>query len=537
MGLFSNRCEALVDRQTGMALSGEALRAARDTKGWPVCGHRVSKKAKICSKCGAGAPGGWFRCAACGKWIGNDSNFCPHCSARLHPDTRVDMSGGVWEKDGAVFAQRFEVGDVARLLKQENLQVQEGTVALLLDGGKLVKRLEAGRHNPASLARTVNWFGNPPPRSLIMVDAGDVRLPIEIEGLRSAEKIPLTFAGDLVLRFDAGAADEFVGNGLKGRRELTYAALGELLAGEVRAEVQALCAKTPMADLAFDPERRKRLTEALREGLKRTCGRLGIAFSHVATADFEGEEYEKLVEAEGGLALKRRELEFSQAMRETLSRERMHEFKTEGELKAYAATLAQEYRIGELHRQREERVLVRGWNRQDELEDLRHGLAKETEELEHALRVARKDREERLEEARTKAEEGLIAAKAGHEIARNTLELDAQLDRQEAEQQERRAKIRKGMTLEERLQDERDPGVREHLLELQRIDAQKHSATTAAQLAGFAEREKVLREMVERADRANRDAREHDREMARIWVEPATKAADRKGDGNTNIVK
>ena len=76
------------------------------------------------------------------------------------------MAGGVWRKDVGLFAQRFEIGDVKRLL-QSDLLVQEGTVAVVLDGGHVHGILGSGRHNPDSLARAINWFGDPPPRSVV----------------------------------------------------------------------------------------------------------------------------------------------------------------------------------------------------------------------------------------------------------------------------------------------------------------------------------------------------------------------------------
>ena len=185
MGLFYDTCNALIDRNTGRALSGEALAAAQKDPNWPTCGNKVPKRARFCNKCGKPAPGGWWRCPQCNKWVGNDSRFCPHCNAALFPDERVDMAGGVWHKEPGQFAQRFEVGDVKRLLNT-GLKVQEGTAAILLDTGAVNDILQAGQHNPESLLRKINWFGNPPPRSVVLIDIGEVIVPLHLEGLRTS---------------------------------------------------------------------------------------------------------------------------------------------------------------------------------------------------------------------------------------------------------------------------------------------------------------------------------------------------------------
>ncbi len=614
MGWFSNRCEAYIDPKTGKALTGQELAVqelagknlekelagkelekARQTRGWPRCGYRVSKKAVFCSKCGAGAPGGWFRCAACGKWIGNDSNCCPYCGTPLHPDTRADFGGGIWAKKADLFAQRFEVGDVARLLKVEQLQVQEGTLALLLDAGKYAGTLKAGRHNPDSLARTVNWFGNPPPRSLIMVDAGDVRLPLEITGLRTAEKIPVDFTGDIVLRFDPGHADEFIANAFKTHSEFSYDALIELLAGGIRSAVADYCIKTNMSDLAFDPARRQRLVDELQEALKVQCPSLGLEIRYVATADFQGAEYEQLVEQEGALALKRREIEFTQASRELLGRDRMHEFKTETDLKSHLAALAHEYKISDLHRQREEKLLLRGWAHQDEIGELQHKFDVEKRELEHGLAIERERRNSEIDEAvhqskiraievESAAQVKVTTAEADARVKVTTTEADARVKVTTTEAEAKAAKLRadaeayatrealklkeekyrikgdkkdrdvkrfQGLSIQEQVAHIEDAEIRSDLLEVLRLSAAQQMtpeqmlALAAAKSPAAAEALAAMAVSKQAQDRelmAKREAdlekmREHDEKMARIFVEPASKAADRKGEGSTNIVK
>lgn len=408
MGIFANRCEALIDPATGMALKGEALEQARQVRKAPRCGFRVKRGAKFCGKCGSGAPGGSFRCAACKKWIPAEAQFCPYCSSRLHPETRMDMAGGIWEKRPDVFAQRFEVGNIQELVKRDSLLVQEGTMALLLDAGRFSKELPAGQHHPQGLLRTINWFGHPPPRSFVMVDAGDVRLSLVVDDLRSAEMIPLTFAGDVVIRLNPKRADDFLANGIKGGQAMTYDELMDLLEGEIRFAVENFCHKSTMEDLAFDPERRKRLLVEVEATLKTACERLGIEVVYVATADFQGEGYRKLLEKQGELTLKRQEVEYDAAMRVLLDQDKMSTFKGEQELKDYMDALAQEFRVTGARREREEMLLLRGWERQDELEAMAHEFEKEEREAQQAYRLTREKMAFELEQT-------------VHEIKKNTL--------------------------------------------------------------------------------------------------------------------
>lgn len=378
MGLFHDDCEAIIDLKTGRALSGEDLRIAQglifpkgasipltgDAKsetlaahGWGVCGHSVSKKARVCSKCGSLAPKGYVKCPSCREWVGNESKFCPHCNHPLHPEERIDFAGGVWDRKPGVFAQRFELDDVSQIVKG-GLKIQEGTLAVLLDAGKKVAVLGPGRHRPEGTLRSINWFGNPPPRSVIMVDAGDCLFRMFFSGMRSAEELPLNVVAEVTLRFDADRADEFLANVFKSGRTLTmgdatqrHVVVGEtpkipdfgatngvadlticaseaqsnqithdmissLIVSEATAAVRDLCQQSTIEDLIADPDRRPRFQDAIGRALKDLFQRSGLELIRVGYVEFVSPAYEKFRAANAGLEVKRRELEFNRKLRD-----------------------------------------------------------------------------------------------------------------------------------------------------------------------------------------------------------------------------
>ena len=178
--LFSTLCVALVGNN-GRALSGKALETAEaamaeaqctgnkiwsdrngfvftrkralfasavqlvDANGVPVriCGHRVSNKAKFCSKCGASAPGSWWRCGGCGQKISSESRTCPHCGREQNTERRGNLANGIWKKAEDVFAERFEFPEVESLIG-DGLNIQEGQCAVLLQGGVVIGTLSPG---------------------------------------------------------------------------------------------------------------------------------------------------------------------------------------------------------------------------------------------------------------------------------------------------------------------------------------------------------------------------------------------------------
>jgi hypothetical protein len=335
MGLFHDTCDALVDLKTGRALSGEALQAAKAAlfpagaaeplsgkakvealaaRGWGVCGHNVSKKARVCSKCGSLAPNGYVKCPSCREWVGNESAYCPHCNHPLHPEERIDFAGGVWGRQIDVFAQRFDLDDVSQIVKG-GLKIQEGTLAVLLDAGKKTAILGPGRHYPEGTLRNINWFGNPPPRSVVMVFAGDCLVKIVFPNLRTAEELPLSVVAELTMRFDADRADSFLSNLLVDLRALPMKTLSDVISNEATAAVKDLCAQSTVEDLVTDPDRRTRFQDAIGRALKDLCRRIGIELVRVGYVDFISPAYEKIRQANAELEDRRREVEFERKVR------------------------------------------------------------------------------------------------------------------------------------------------------------------------------------------------------------------------------
>ena len=544
MGIFSDRCDALIDPTTGRALGGEALAQAKQDTKWPRCDNNVRKAARFCNKCGSPAPGGWWKCPSCGKWIGNDAQYCSHCNTPLYPEDRAVMAGGTWRKDPGLFAQRFEIGDVKRLL-QDDLLIQEGTVAVVMDGGHIHGILESGRHNPDSLARKINWFGDPPPRSVVMVDVGDVALPLRVEGLRTAEHHPIEFYGEVILRFgkDKTAALAFLENALKDRRHLAYKDLSESLQGVVRTAVDALCVTSTLDDLVRDPERRTRLQETMTRMIGADVARYGLVVVRVSSAEFTGDEYEEYAERLGDVDIKRRELEYAGAMRKLQKKDEMDTFKDADELRSYKAIIDNEYRVSQGTRDREWDLLKRAW----EHDDIRHRQLLDVESKEHEIGLRQQDdnyqRDAKVKDAVTEAQARDAA------FAQEQKEAEWGLDirnRKKAEDAKRRA----GMALEERLMDVSDPALRRVLVEQAMAErnramtpeqllaeAAATSPTAAEALAKMSDRTRQNAEMVlAEMKKLYTEANERQDKNLKTFMEPAVEASKRQAAQPQTIV-
>ena len=382
MGLFSDTCEALVDNATGRALTGERLLEIENqisyldrsgnkhrytgkdlaeklnALGVHVCGNNVKKRARFCNKCGMGAPGGWVKCPVCKKWVGNDSHYCPHCNCQMHPDTRVDFANGVWSRPNGVFAQRIEIGDIRRIMK-DGLQVQEGTIAVLLDGGKAIKVLQPGRYNPESNLRAINWFGNAPQRTAILFDSGDSVYSVRFDNLTSGTNdLPINMSAEITLRLIENKAVDFIGNYMKGDNSATYDGIGKWLENEILYIAKNFAATSSIEDLVKDPERRPHFEHEIESHLSKVFERLGLEFIRVGAVEFYGPNYDTYSKQMQELEQSRREIEYNQKLRDLLNSSKMSEAKDNNELLEYMEQLAQEKDIREVNRSTEMKLVI-----------------------------------------------------------------------------------------------------------------------------------------------------------------------------------
>lgn len=430
-----------------------------------VCGHKVSKRARVCSKCGRGAPNGWVKCPSCSKWVGNDSEYCPNCNHPLHPAERIDLAGGVWDRKPDQFAQRFEMPDVSRVMKG-GLMVQEGTLAVLLDAGKETKILGPGRHTPEGTLRKINWFGNPPPRSAVLVDSGDVVFRVDFTGrapdgragpgatpLRTAEELPVSAIAEITLRFVPSGAVAFLENFMKEMRSVSTKDMCAWLYEEALSAVRDLCQQSTIEDLVKDPDRRPRMEEAIARALEEPMKRCGMSLVRVAAVEFYGAAYEDVRAKYGELDHQRRLLEYDRKQLELLADRELMEIdasrlgeergagvqteqaKRAARVKDYLDQLAQEKQLADTDRTRERQVAVLVANgevsrvqaEQDAarlLEQHARDMAKLANKLELDLTLRNYDRGQLLEDARNRAElasiqrrENELDAKSGSVIA------------------------------------------------------------------------------------------------------------------------
>ena len=344
--------------------------------------------------------------------------------------------------------------------------------------------------------RRINWFGNPPPRSVVLIDAGEVIVPLHVEALRTSEHFPIEFFGEVIFRFKGGkdAARAFVSNVLKSERLCTFSDIARRLEPVVRGPVDEMCTMSSLDDLVRDPERRIRLQERLTTRIKDDLDVCGMEVVRVSSAEFTGDEYEEYADNLGDVEIKRREAEYHAALRQMADKEEMAKYKDADALRAYKETIDHEYRVSHATRDREFELLKRGWAHDDvvyqrllELESLehqheladreqahRHGL--EDRQVDHDIATGRKmdeyGREKKVADARTDATAQDIHTQQDIKDAEGWLRVRAEKQRLNLEAKAADAERRSGMAIEQLLADIDDPQQREQMLKLYQMRLQ-----------------------------------------------------------------
>jgi hypothetical protein len=384
MSYFSDRCNTPIDPATGRALSGEALEAALRDQNSPRCRAAVKKKARFCSTCGSPAPGGWRRCPnpACRKWVGNESAFCPHCRQALNPGDRFEVINGRWQRPAGELARRFETLNLLDDIKRTGLVIDAGTRALLLDGGKVRDVLEAGSHSLESLGHKINHWGNPPPRSVVLVDGSEHILPLECRNLKDARQQTVNM--NLTLRWRLGQKERqleaFFVEMLKGEDRLASFAVNEGLEEELSSILKVAVANLDAESLLRDPEGREKLHQELRERLEQSLETYGLELTRVTALEVTVPEIERLLEQEGAGVRARRSLDLEKEM---LGRA----------AEAEAMRTRHKFDSREFQEQVSHEAKLRDLTREEEMRNVTHGTRMSKAEQEFEFRDRLRDHE------------------------------------------------------------------------------------------------------------------------------------------------
>lgn len=477
------------------------------------CGAKVKKAAKFCSKCGTAPAKGWWKCSSCGKWVGAGSEFCWSCKAPMHVESRAAIAGGKWAREQGVFAERFEVQDLEPLLKK-GLTIETGCAAILLKDGTVKDVLEAGVHTlDSAVSRLARW-GKPSPKTVVLLDAAEIGVPVRVENLRTKEDMAINFYGEVIFRFNPNRADDLMQNLLKERRRLTVEDLAEAIAQEIRFVLTSHCQESAADDLIRDPLRRLGLEDRLQGELTSVLERVGLELERIGGCDFTGPDYEKLRAQSGELETTRRKLEMDQRLRELMTSEMMDDMKSESAIEEYVAQLAQERDLGDEDRSHELNLLKQVHRHELEGNEAAELMQREMEKTGHDIGIRVQwdgyNREKAVADAKNAAEVRTIEFAQEITETEQALKWREQKNKMAQDDLKAKAEIYAGQKLETLIALVEDPQQREQLVKLHeqqmKAGVSEKEILAAAKLESLEEQKKMTEENAKRLEGVMREA-------------------------------
>lgn len=250
--------------------------------------------------------------------------------------SRKSVSAKQWRREPGDIASRVEAADVKRDCVNHPFVVYDGTIALLIQQGRLLGELAAGKHDLDGPLR--KWLIGDDPTVLILTDAGDIVVDASVTGLYSVENIGLDV--DLRLTLTMASPETFWLNVMKDRRRYTISDFVEHQRPEFHEVLLAFTSTRPIEDLYHNPALRAQMEQALRERAGARLDRLGLALASLNVARVSSQQYDPLREQGAGALLEDRKatiettrLKVLQRVRENLATDRQHESITESELR------------------------------------------------------------------------------------------------------------------------------------------------------------------------------------------------------------
>jgi len=410
----------------------------------PNCGFWVSKAANFCSQCGSKGTGGVSKCRKCGALVSGTSKFCWKCSHDLAESGGPVIIENKWARSAEDIAARASAQELKGFLRK-GLEVESGTMALLLRGGKIGKELTPGSYNVS------------PGDSLIFIDLGDIDLDVRVANLFTRDDQLVNVGCKMFLKVEEPKV--FFENLIGGRYRFSKYDLEAFVGDELRSLVEPTVVSHNIEELQKDDVLKKQMQDDVRKDLEAALTPYGFSLSRLRIVSPKSEELEKLRRERGKGHLAEQWSELYAQVRERLTREKMEELKDEDDFARFLKTIQQESGIKdlvlgaemeELKRTFEERKINQEMARRHILEriNLQHEIELERidltgkEETQNIVADARRQRrlaegetrqaEERAE-ARGKTESGLILQKGKAEQELLMAETEAKKARIKAE--------------------------------------------------------------------------------------------------------
>jgi hypothetical protein len=275
-----------------------------------------------------------------------------------------------WTRQPGDFAVRMEVGDIKTFFTK-GVAIDAGTRGLLFQDGAPIGVLQPGYHTLQDLPDRLKALFVGSPISVLLVDAGDVPIPLPFDGLRTSDEDEVGAEVQVLVGL-ASELDFFV-NAMHGAAQLGVGDLQARFLREARGVMQSIVHGCRSDELYGNRELTDRIEDELGQALARSFQRLGLAFQHVEFVDFRGGAYEAIRAKRGAVNrgaaehdVERDKAQLERKVRELATDQRMAQIRSERDFADFLKQCEQEAGLRDLLRQQEREEL---WRQYQERKD------------------------------------------------------------------------------------------------------------------------------------------------------------------------
>ncbi|MFB6151292.1 MAG: zinc-ribbon domain-containing protein [Haloarculaceae archaeon] len=442
----------------------------------PSCGATAPADARFCGECGTSLAAS---CPSCGADNPADAAYCAECGAELtggaDPDAARAGDSDVLQLREYEFARRATGSDLqargflARLRQKEEVKIEAGNRALLLENGEIKGTLGPGKHTLDSLGRKLKDFRRGQDYAVFLVNEGTTAVTVEVDDVRTATDYLVSVGVELVIEVDDPQL--FFTEMLRTRDAVTAETLTATLGDAIRDELEATISGYERDDLYGNRELKRDLRQDVEHELRRTLERNGLRLVDLLSFEY-GDDLDEVRERRKEVEIEREKQDIADDELELDKRE------TERETERVVHDQRQRVRRGSARQSADHELETQEIEQSHEKDDMRrrHRHEAEREEVEH-------DQEKKT--TRTEAE----AERREIEHEQDMSEIDDLLD----------AKKRKdmdGLDVEEREQDI-EMRREEHEVEVERERLQARDEVDLDTLASMDSVDEAVAELAE----------------------------------------
>lgn len=272
-------------------------------------------------------------------------------------NAKRSVYGDRWFRSAKDFAVRVEMSTPKESLRH-GIQVDEGTLALMFQDGRLKGTLAPGYHSTDSFLERLLGFNSGTMAHVILLDTRSAEIDFDLDRIRVAGNVPVNVRVRLMFRVaDPG---QFVVSVVRDRASFATEDLVAIFHQDVSDAVQERLREVKVEDLLVEPRGREMLEKNITDLLGPVAKQYGLQMEGVRLARFGGEAVEYLSGKLGDLSRSVCEHEVNRRLRDALRADKADAYRDERELEDVFESVNREYGLRSAEREEERKRFLKG---------------------------------------------------------------------------------------------------------------------------------------------------------------------------------